>query len=343
MNSLAGRIGVLGLVLLVSAAVSLGAEPRNLVDNPSLEDIPAADGLPRGWNGFHSEPAGGYSVAIVEPGHTGQRSLKVTGDGKFVVVRANRLDIDRTKRYRAEGWAKIEGHDTAAADVKFHYYAADGTYLGQSRIGFVAPRTPGWQRITVTDQIELFPKATAIELAVALAGQGTAWFDDLRFTAREEARPAAVNWIANGDMEDIGADRPGGWHVATSEGGHVTCRSDDKIRHAGERSLYLKGNAEWSAAGSVKVPIDRTQAYLLTGFVRAKAGRAHLSIVYFEGDNFLGHTAAEPVAADETWQKQSLAIDAADYPAATHVAAVASGAGDVEAWFDDLILTAKPK
>ena len=46
--------------------------------------------------------------------------------------------------------------------------------------------------------------------------QAKRWFDDLELTAREEKRPAVVNLVANGDMEDLAADRPAGWTIVAT-------------------------------------------------------------------------------------------------------------------------------
>jgi len=89
MNRMLLATMLLGTLLGLSLAQD--AAPKNLAGNPSFEDRLAADGLPDGWNGFHSQPANGYRVAVVEPGHTGKRSLLAEGTGKFVVVRANKL------------------------------------------------------------------------------------------------------------------------------------------------------------------------------------------------------------------------------------------------------------
>ncbi len=335
---------VFSLMLLATClGLSLAQEavPKNLASNPSFEDRLGADGLPDGWNGFHSEPALGYRVEVAQSGHTGKRSLLAEGKGQFVVVRANKLRIDRMKRYRAAGWTKIEGDSQAAADVKFHYYDATGNYLDQTRVAFIQPRTPGWQKISVTDQLEQFPDADFIELAVALAGNGKAWFDDLELTAREEPRPAVINWVANGDMEELAADRPAGWSFFAAEGGQATGSADEVVRHAGKRSLHVTGKGEWVAAGSTQIRVDRKKSYSLKAFLRARGVEPHVSFAYFENGKYLGQTSSDDQQADSEWHEATVRSELANFPSATHLSVICGGANEIDAWLDDCVVIAE--
>src|SRR5207249_4634120 len=108
-----------------------------------------------------------------------KRSLLIQGDGEFGVASANVIPLDRKRRYAVRGWVKVEGEETAAADVKFHYYDADGNYLNQTRIGHVMPASRGWQFVTVTDEADSVPEARQIGLAVAVTKRCKAQYDDL--------------------------------------------------------------------------------------------------------------------------------------------------------------------
>ena len=306
---------------------------------PSFEGPPQPNGLPQGWEGTRSEPLGRYRFQITDEAHSGKKSLLMEGSGQYCVTWAEMLPVDRTQRYRARGFVKIEGDEKAAADVKFHYYGEDRRYLGQSRVGFVNPRTKGWQLITVTDELDLWPAAKYIGVAVAIAGDGKAWFDDAGVTATpRQAGP--VNLVANGDMEDVAADRPAGWHIIGSEGNKPVASTDILVKKSGRQSLHLSGNGEWVAGSSPSIPIDRTKGYSLTGWAKVKRGKALVSWAYFADGQFLGHTESEPIAAGE-WQSRTVEADLGKYPTATHLAAVASAQGDAEAWFDDFIASPK--
>ncbi len=156
---------------------------KNLVTNPSLEENVVDSELPPGWGSFYPKPAGSYTYSIVDGGRTGKKSMLIEGDGTFGVLPANRIEIDRSKRYVVRGWVKIEGDEDATADVKFHYYAADGRYMGQTRVGYVRPTSDDWQFITVTDQAPSFPEVKYVGLAFAATGKVKARYDDLELIA----------------------------------------------------------------------------------------------------------------------------------------------------------------
>ncbi len=152
---------------------------KNLVTNPSLEDSVGRSGLPPGWGSFYPNPVGSYKYEIVDGGRTGKKSIQIEGDGTFGAMPANRVEIDRSKRYVVRGWVKLEGDANATADVKFHYYEANGRYLGQTRVGYVSPTTSDWQFVTVVDRASAFPEAKLVGLAIAATGKAKAQYDDL--------------------------------------------------------------------------------------------------------------------------------------------------------------------
>jgi hypothetical protein len=316
----------------------------NLISDPSLEAAPAADGLPQGWNGHFATPEGGYHFGIADVGHSGKHSILIDGKGDWAVVRANRVRIEPSKRYRTSGWVKIEGDDRAAADVKFHYYRQDGSYIDQTRVAFINPRTKGWQKISVVDQLEQFPDAAFIETACSLAGNGKAWFDDFYMTAREEKRLAVVNLVANGNMEELAADRPAGWTILAAEGGKSSGVAEEKIKHGGERSLHFSGEGDWIAAGSSQVRLNPELAYRATAFVRAAKGQPVLTIAYFKGGEYLGNVTSEAKAVGEEWTELTVSADPKQYADATHISVGCTASGEIDAWLDDVILVgSKPK
>ena len=298
----------------------------------------AKDGLPDGWNGWFFQPTAGYHLQIVNEAHTGKKSLLLEGSGQFGVIRANRLPLDRTQRYRGQAWIKIEGKGNVAADVKFHYYRADGSYIDQTRTVHITPRSTGWHKLTVVDQQEQFPDATEIELAVALAGatKATAWFDDLQLTT-EPLKPAGeVNLVPNGDMEDVLDGRPSAWGIYVAEGGEVEGSIDADVHHGGERSLHLVGKGEWIAAGSPRIRLDRRKQYQATVFAKAKHGAPKLTIGYLADGKFLGKTDSEKQIAGDDWQQISVKAEADKFPEATHLSIICGGLESLDAWFDDL-------
>jgi hypothetical protein len=322
-----------------------GKTPRdleNLIAEPSFEGPAQASGLPAGWYGLHAVPRQGYRFELADEGRTGRKSLMIEGKGQYGVAWGEELPIDRTKQYRARGYVRIQGDDQAAADVKLHYYDVNKRYLGQSRVGFVNPRTPGWQLITIRDQVELFPEARFLGIAVAIAGNGKAWFDDieLRAVARQ---PEPVNHMANGDMEDVAADRPAGYFVAAAEGGTAQCRYQEEKPHSGKRCLALESKAEWAGAGCGWIEIGRHWAFLVSGYVRTHQGKGQIRIVYFDAaGKIIGRTESASVTAKD-WQEVKVKTDFAAHPQAVKfsVAAVVDGEGSAD--FDDFRVVPAPE
>jgi len=133
------RIALALFVALGIAATSRAEEKaaKNLLTDPSLETAPRPMDYPLVGMAMPSIRRKAIKPRIADAGHTGKHSLLIEGKGQWGVVRANRVAIEPGKRYRASGWVKVEGDAKAAADVKFHYYRKDGSYIDQSRIAFI--------------------------------------------------------------------------------------------------------------------------------------------------------------------------------------------------------------
>lgn len=213
--------GIIASGATTAAAADL---PPNLVTNPSLEEPIAAIGLPPGWGSFYPNPAGAYRSSIADGGRTGKNQLRIdyvkgNGAGQFGAMPANRVPLDRTKRYVARGWVKVAGGERATADVKLHYYTAGGAYLGQTRIGFASPGVDQWQLVTVTDDAESFPQAGLIGLAVACTGDAQAQYDDLELLAFDKQKLPpdfeSIYGVTLSPEQAVLARRVGTWETRT--------------------------------------------------------------------------------------------------------------------------------
>jgi hypothetical protein len=178
--------------LLIAAGATAADLPANLVTNPSLEEPVGPTGLPPGWGSFYSNPAGAYQATVADGGRTGKKEMRIEivaqpDEAQFGAMPANRVPLDPTKRYVARGWIKVTGGKRATADVKLHYYAEGGAYLGQTRVGFASPGSDEWQLVTVTDRAANFPQAKLIGLAIACTGDATARYDNLELLAFDKA------------------------------------------------------------------------------------------------------------------------------------------------------------
>ena len=333
------RMPVLTLSLsLVSGAMAPAAwsaeakveEARvNLVKNASLEDALAESGLPADWNAF-SEPQGAFKAAVVEPGRTGKRSVKVEGDGKWGGVTTNRATLAADARYRLSGFVKLKGDAGVKATIKFDYFNDNWEWKGSHALGEVTPEdAQDWTAVTCSTTEH--PKdATRIAVTLSVLGKGTAWFDDLTLTTL--AGPASLPF--NGGFEDNLGRRPGGLWLAVADGGTCKAVVSHANPHAGAACLKIEGNAEWAVGSTPRIEIKPGKTFHFTGFVKALKGAAKIKIDFFKGEEYLGHNESESEAGSD-WTELSVTGTGQDYPEATHVSASAlvSG-GEVEGDFD---------
>lgn len=324
------------LTLAVALCLAQGTS-KNLIKNGTLEDALSADGLPDGWSRF-AQPEGGYKFGVVSGGRSGAKALQIEGAGDFGGVVSTRNNLDRGQRYAARGWMKVEGDANATATVKLDYYAADGKFLGSAVAGFVTPAMKDWQIIAVTDRQSEYPEAKFVATVVALTGKGKALFDDLEMVSA--AAPPPGNLLTNGSMESVVADKVAHYYVGTSEGGKVTARWSADNPKDGWYCLNLKGNSEWAVAVHERVKFEKGKRYTLTGWARARNGTAQIKFDYFEGDKYLGMTGSDDVNSSE-WQQRTVFAQPSEFPNATHISATAVGLGEMDCYFDGLVLMAK--
>src|SRR5262249_2365601 len=110
--------------------------------------------------------------------------------------------------------------------------------------------------------------------------------------------------------------------------------------HSGKRCAHITGNAEWATFVSKQIPIKAGKTYELKGFLRTAKGQAYIKLDYFKGDKYIGMPMTEASDARD-WTEQTVASELSNYPEATHITATLVGAGEFEAWFDDLSVVEK--
>lgn len=152
----------------------------NLITDPSFENT-ALTLLPRDWRAWTNEDSD-FRCEVVNGGHTGQRSLRISGKGIRGVVFGNDIKADRTKRYAFKGWAKFEGDKDARAIIKFNYFRGS-EYLGVHDLVGVTADQPGWHLFEKTDALDAYPQADHFYVMCHVEGSGSGWFDDLELLA----------------------------------------------------------------------------------------------------------------------------------------------------------------
>ena len=153
---------------------------QNLITDPSFENTGLTQ-LPRDWRAWTNEDSD-FRCEVVNGGHNGQRSLRISGKGVRGVVFGNDIKADRTKRYALKGWAKFEGDKDARAIIKFNYFHGSD-FLGVHDLVGVTADQPGWHLFEKTDALDMYPQADHIYAMCHVEGSGTGWFDDLELVA----------------------------------------------------------------------------------------------------------------------------------------------------------------
>ena len=153
---------------------------QNLITDSSFENTGLTQ-LPRDWRAWTNENSD-FRCEVVNGGHTGQRSLRISGKGIRGVVFGNDIKADRSKRYALKGWAKFEGDKDARAVIKFNYFRGS-EFLGVHDLVGVTADQPGWQLFEKTDALDAYPQADHFYAMCHVEGSGTGWFDDLEVIA----------------------------------------------------------------------------------------------------------------------------------------------------------------
>jgi len=136
------------LLLVRPTGTALGQpeqpEPsRNLLNDSSFEGATPGR-LPNGWSYWSAADGSKYRAEVTEGGRTGNKCLKIAGEGVRGVVFANGVKIERDKRYVLRGWAKFEGDKDARALIMFHYFH-NGKWLGLPDVIGVTSKHKDWR------------------------------------------------------------------------------------------------------------------------------------------------------------------------------------------------------
>jgi hypothetical protein len=327
-----GLVGVMGLTGVGGASAA-----TNLVVNGSFEVALGDNGLPKGWE-LGGEPADAFKASVVPGGRTGAKALQLEGAGKWGVVAANRVELDRSLRYTARGYFKVEGPE-AQATIKFDFTDDQGNYVGSTDYGALGLGPGGWRLINIPDRSRDFPKAKALRVCLVLLGKGKAIFDDIELTA-DTAPAASVNLLSNGNMECLLGEKVAGYWTGSNEGGKYEWSASAVNPKEGRSCLHVKGSGEWSGADCEKIKREKGKTYTLTGWVRVQSGEAHIKLNGLKDDHWLDHVISENVSG-HAWQQLTVTLDPASLPEATYLSACVAGLGDADVDFDDLVLTAK--
>jgi hypothetical protein len=320
----------------LTAAAQTQTLTANLVLNPSMEEpLEMRTQLPKSWYRY-GKPDQAWKAEIVDEGRYSAKGLRLESTGDYSGATSNRIPVEPGKRYAGRVWVKVDPNTQGTAGVKLDYFDAAGKYLGEVRSS-MPKGADGWRLASVIAAGDQFPNTATIGLAMNVSGKGIAWFDDPELVVRE----AAPNLLADGGMEAVVGETQTKWGLAQAPGG--TCR---RIRRQvpvkdGWFSLQLVGKADWvSSDHSSYIALDPSKKYTLTGWIRARTGKARIKINYLKDGKYLGQQTSPDVTVNQ-WTQQTIVADLSRYPEATQLGVGCNSGGEVDAIFDHFVLKAE--
>lgn len=155
-----------------------------------------------------------------------------------------------------------------------------------------------------------------------------------------------INKVPNSNFEvDSGGDHiPDLWSLTTGQSGTYV---EDSQTPLGYRNFKLTANNSYSVYQSIAIPVDRTKAYTLSGYVKAtQTSGTHstvLSILAYNNSNQnLGEFVRITKTGTLSWQRESILLAANTLPTDTAYITVKVGTsnttGSGTSWFDGVQL-----
>ncbi|CAN5256488.1 hypothetical protein BH23VER1_BH23VER1_08560 [soil metagenome] len=154
------------------------AASANLLPNPSFEEV-GDDGIPVGWRSYHYGGAEA-DFAAVSPGHSGERSLKISASEGSDTGLKTFVDLEPGAEYLIEAHIRTDGIRTAGG--------AQGAMLnleeegGHVRTPALKGTSDGWQHIS--EKFRARGGRTGVNCLYGAYGlaTGTAFWDDVSLT-----------------------------------------------------------------------------------------------------------------------------------------------------------------
>jgi hypothetical protein len=337
-GSLALRVAWLPVAWVAAAGLTaLAQDTPTLAPGGNFDGPQTAGGLPTGWYRY-GQAGSTHRETVVEGGRTGN-CIRVEGAGSYAGVASAKVPLDPTARYAARAWARPAADTTGGAYLKVDFFDATGKYVGDSKVKpTVKTAGEAWQYLSLVVPGNLHAEATQIAVAVGVNQATVACFDDVELVRRE----GETNLLADGGFELVAGESPTGWGLSQPPGGTIRrVRRSVPVRE-GWSSMQLVGRAAWTSSDAgTSLPLDRAKRYTLTGWARARLGKARIKINYMKDGMWLGHTTS-PDAAGNQWQQLTVIGEPDKFPEATRISAGANCSGpDVDALFDGFVLKAE--
>jgi erythromycin esterase len=266
---------------------------------------------PTGWRSQTS-----YAWTVVgDPRHGGDHSLRLRSEGKGpfgAVVASVPADAVRGKHLILRGWIKTDGVKGSAA-MFLRVDGGGGAFDNMADRGITG--TADWTEAAV--DVDVPAGGDRVVFGPMLNGEGTAWFDDLRFELGD--RPKSYQIVLQGSVVDAaGKPIPGAEVALIGDLGmkkHVRCDANGAFHfdavpgrwgfsahHAGEVGSFIDRRRFDADAGAIQLTLGATDGVVVHGTIGpgkpASTAYVAVSIVSsHDADAF-----AVPVVGDGTFE-----------------------------------------
>jgi len=294
---------------------------------PPASPIPPASGAP--WPelnlGFEQvtgdQPTGWGNQssyewsAVRDTKHGGERSLRIRSAGKSPfgpVIATLPADKVRGKHLKLHGWIKTDGAKGSAA-MFLRVDGGGGAFDNMGDHGITG--TAEWTEASV--EVDVPEQGETVVFGPMLAGEGTAWFDDLRFELTDRPKPHPI--VLEGTVVDAGSKPVPGADVALASvtGIHAHVRSDPNgrfhfniesgrwgfsVNHPGHVASFVDSKPFDGDATAITLALGATDGVVVHGKVVPHQLKAN---AYLEIAMVSSHDAdafAVPVATDGTFE-----------------------------------------
>ncbi len=334
-------------LLLLAPSVARGQEPRNLLSNPSFEQV-LAD-RPAEWN-VESGAANAAFTLVEGQGHLGARCLRVTNPSP------------QSPHVFGRVWRNVRVQAGSTYTLSCYVKSAEPgvAWLGAGKdwqFRFPVPASAEWERV-----VGVFA-ADAAEVPVMFVTESETaeiLVDDLQLELGDAATPfvflppptageAALhllplgreatgeNLIANSGFERAEAGLPVGW-AFSARNTDSTCTLDDTVRHGGKASVRFTNGTPFGAhvyglaTYTPEIAVEPSTLYTLSAYYRTvDAGMAWIG----GGPDWLVRLVAPETKGE--WRRASTTFQTrADQTTFNLLASTESPTTGV--WFDDVKL-----
>ncbi|MGP4050531.1 twin-arginine translocation signal domain-containing protein [Streptomyces sp. 2A115] len=181
-----GRVGLILALLWEDLGERLDERVTGLPWSIANSGFDTGGSTPTGWT-VPGWAAGGTMTRDTSLARTGLASMKLAvTPGKLLVAHPGRKTaVDAGGTYEYGAWIRTEGVSGEGAYIDPLFFDANGKLVGTDTKVYAAKGTHDWEYVSV--KLTTPAGATQIELHLRLAGEGTAWFDDVAFVPPADA------------------------------------------------------------------------------------------------------------------------------------------------------------